>query len=271
MSNIFENAIILSDFDGTFAYGTKTRQTAPQEDNLRAVECFKANGGHFTLSTGRLQTLLPVLMPGYREIVNAPMILANGGLLYDAQSGAELECHKMTREKAESLLAEIEEKFNSPHWYIYDEDGDLIDPPTPASRQRPFRYKMNFLFDDPERAIALRKWVNETHGDGFNAFRSFSGCCEVVDRAASKERLVRRVKELVAAKTGKKAENFRIYAAGDYENDIAILKSADMSFCPLNAVDEVKEIADRVLCHCTKGIIYPMLDYIEKNERMMKS
>ena len=267
-NTIFENAIILSDFDGTFAYKAPDRDVAPQEDNLSAVEYFKTLGGHFTLSTGRLPALLPKIMPYYREVVNAPMIMGNGSLLFDPETGEIMEKHTIPRERAEELLDDVLTRFTPRKWYFYGSHGGMCNPPTDGDRELPYRFKMNFLFGSPQDAVAFRDYVRERHGARFNAFRSIPTCCEIVDRSALKSALVSRVKEILSRSEGKKASDYRVYVAGDFENDLNIIECADVSFCPSDALDEVKEAADHVLCSCSEGILFPMLEYIEENERM---
>lgn len=264
---IFERAIILSDFDGTFAFSRLGETPSPQEDNLRAVEYFKQLGGHFALSTGRLPALLPKIMPFYREVANAPMIMGNGSLLFDPENGSAIEKHPIPREKAEMLLDDVLQRFHPKKWYFYGAQGQECFPPTAEHRAEPYRFKMNFIFDDETGAVAFRDYVRERYASLFNAFRSFPPCCEVVDAAAAKSYLVGSVKKTVSEKTGIPVSSLRVYVAGDYENDIEIMKACDMSFCPSNALDEVKKVADHTLCHCSEGIVYPMLEYIEENER----
>ncbi len=266
-SRIFERAVILSDFDGTFAFSRLGELPSPQRDNLKAVEYFKSLGGHFSLSTGRLPAVLSRIMPFYRSVVNAPIIMGNGSLLFDPESGSAIESHPASREKCEMLLDDVLDKFHPERWYFYGSRGQECSPPTDEQRAEPFRFKTNFIFKTDEQTIVFRDYVRKNYKSVFNAVRSFPNCCEVVDISAAKNFLVTAAVRAVAEKTGIPPEQSSVYAAGDYENDIGVLKASDMSFCPSNTLDEVKRVADHTLCHCSEGIIYPMLEYIEENER----
>ncbi len=66
----FENMLIVTDLDGTFLSSKDTLV----ERNLRAIEYFKQNGGHFTVASGRVFEHIIGAIPNIRELVNAPVI-----------------------------------------------------------------------------------------------------------------------------------------------------------------------------------------------------
>ena len=75
----FDGVLLATDFDDTYC---PESGVVPQA-NLEAVAYFKAQGGTFTISTGRAhRTFAPRLS---LAPVNAPVILSNGGQLYDFQ------------------------------------------------------------------------------------------------------------------------------------------------------------------------------------------
>ena len=60
-------------------------------------------------------------------------------------------------------------------------------------------------------------------------------------------------------------KDYTIIAVGDYNNDIEMLKAADMAFCPSNAVNEVRNVCDVVLDNsCDEDAIAAVIDYIYK-------
>ncbi|MBO7377062.1 MAG: HAD hydrolase family protein, partial [Clostridia bacterium] len=54
-----------------------------------------------------------------------------------------------------------------------------------------------------------------------------------------------------------------VIAAGDYENDLPMLRAADVGVCPANATEEVKREADFCLCTNTEGLIGDIVEQIE--------
>ncbi len=60
-------------------------------------------------------------------------------------------------------------------------------------------------------------------------------------------------------------------AIGDDLNDYRLLKSAGLSFCPADAVDEIKECVDRVLLKKGgQGAVREMIEYLLKKEGLYR-
>ncbi len=78
----FSDILLTVDFDRTL---TAPDSSIPEE-NLRAIEYFMAEGGAFTLNTGRSLPMVAELMD--RIPVNAPLLLYNGSAAYDWQKQA---------------------------------------------------------------------------------------------------------------------------------------------------------------------------------------
>lgn len=61
-------------------------------------------------------------------------------------------------------------------------------------------------------------------------------------------------------------EDFTFVAAGDYNNDIELLQAADVAYCPSNAAEEVKKVADKVFEQsCEEDFIAAVIDEIFEN------
>ena len=124
----FDGVLICSDFDGTFCPSTGRIPKA----NLEAVEYFTARGGRFTIATGRvLRTFLPRLP---LAPVNAPVILSNGGQLYDTTEGKMLAQHLLPA-RAGSDMAEMSGHFPQVALEVYYEDQVYVWNPNDWSRR----------------------------------------------------------------------------------------------------------------------------------------
>ena len=73
---LFEGVLLASDFDGTLV--PATGQVTPGVK--AALRFFRENGGLFTVCTGRCYLGFHAYSA---EIINAPVLLANGGMAYD--------------------------------------------------------------------------------------------------------------------------------------------------------------------------------------------
>lgn len=72
----FDNILVLTDFDGTFA----NDKGIITDDNIEMISYFIRNGGYFSVSTGRTFQGFHKYNESY---INAPVLLANGALAYD--------------------------------------------------------------------------------------------------------------------------------------------------------------------------------------------
>ena len=118
-------------------------------------------------------------------------------------------------------------------------------------------YKMVFV-GDPDRILQVRRDFEHVFGERFGKTTSSARALEVQLPHSSKAVGINKMRKLtpeLGART--------IIACGDYENDIPMLKAADIAVCPANALDEVKEICDLVLCHCDEGLIGDIVEAIE--------
>ncbi|MBR4770098.1 MAG: HAD hydrolase family protein, partial [Clostridia bacterium] len=97
-------------------------------------------------------------------------------------------------------------------------------------------------------------------GTDFEAARSWPIGLEFINRESNKGGAVRFLKERTGADL--------LVTVGDYENDIPMLKEADIGFAVANAIDEVKAAADRVTkATCAEGAVAEIIGEIEKIRR----
>lgn len=257
MNKPFEHILILSDFDGTFA-GEKGR-IVPQ--NLEAIERFKALGGHFTFSTGRLPSVLAEIFPDFRRVANAPVIMSNGAILYHPSTGDILKEFffdgRIARRAAKDILA----RFPEMDFVCYADDGILQQDVPPDEIPGDNWRKMRFHCDSPERILACRDYIRDTYGSLYNCFRSCHTIVEAVDHTVTKGNMIAYLRRYYAERG---IDNLLVCCIGDFENDIDMLKSADIAFCPSNAIDAVKAVSHHILCHHDKGAIADMIEVIER-------
>jgi HAD superfamily hydrolase (TIGR01484 family) len=253
----FEHILILSDFDGTFA-GTGSR-IVPR--NMEAIARFQELGGHFTFSTGRLPSVLSEIFPDFRRVANAPVIMSNGAILYEPQSGKILKEFFFDGVFARKAVKDILSRFPEMEFVVYPDDGILRRnlPPddVPGDRWR----KMRFYCEDEERVLACRDYIKKTYREYYNCFRSFHTIAEVVGSHVTKGNMIALLRDYFAEQG---LTDLLVCCIGDYENDVDMLKSADVAFCPSNAIEAVKAVSHHVLCHHDNGAIADMITVIER-------
>lgn len=77
---LFDGVLLASDYDGTLVPDTKIVTPGVK----KALQFFEENGGRFTVCTGRCYLGFHSYS---RDIINAPVLLANGGMAYDYETG----------------------------------------------------------------------------------------------------------------------------------------------------------------------------------------
>lgn len=267
----FENIIIVSDMDGTF-FGDKATLV---QRNIGAIEYFKQNGGRFTFSTGRVHYNITYSGDGVEQLCNCPAICANGSCIYDFETkttlketymdtSAVVEAIRFVNARSEATGA----RCSTPYGFITHELVGLIAKDIANFKGGRVEIKpldewsgekiLKLVFrDEAKPLLELRREVADRFGDIFTYASSSPRFFEINAAGCSKADGIRYLRELYS--------QAKIYAVGDYENDLEMLCAADVSACPENAMDYVKEVADIVLCNCNEGAIADLIKTIEEN------
>ncbi len=270
----FSDFLIASDLDGTFLWnGT----ISPR--NLEALERFRAGGGIFTLATGRAHLNLRSAVGEPARLLNAPAICDNGAYLYDFRKKQSLQQDLIRAEDAKDLIAFAKSRFPDVRFSVsavssirseenagcvardmltYDTEAICICPadtwPTDDW------YKFLFL-DETPRLQEVRAALAAHFGDRLLPTCSSSWILEMQYPHITKALGLQKLKKCLDG-----AKKRTVIACGDYENDMEMLKAADVAVAPDNALDEVKSLADHVLCHCKDGLIADVIEAIERGE-----
>ncbi len=269
----YKDTIFVTDMDGTLLSKTKS----VSERNLKLIRKYQAQGGLFGVATGRpihtTTRYLDILKP------DLPLILYNGCIVYDYKS--EIIVHATyLPDCARDILKDIFAKYpgiapeiftfegqyylnlnDAEKWhheilqisYIKKNSGDDVTEPW-----------CKLLFADSEETInELCKYVKKFEGMGVRFVRSCPYFLEVLPEDVSKGSALEnmcKVDSLASIVKGRK-----VISAGDYENDIEMLKASDISFCPANSQSEVKRASDYVLkSSCDEDAIAEALEALLK-------
>lgn len=244
----FDKILLLSDIDGTL---TDREQKLPQS-NLEAIQYFKANGGTFTIATGRLHDYFRER--GFDKLINAPCVLLNGAGIYDFKTNSYLKLcsfnddYKKTVEYAMSIGGYRFIHYLYKNGGIDSRDIDYI-PDNPC--------KFVAVFDDEKAAVNMCNALQQKYSDRYNIFRSWDTGVEVLPKGADKGSALEYLKQELCG--------IDITAAiGDYENDITLIERADVSFATGNAIDVLKSKADYIVCDHSNGAVKEMIDILDK-------
>lgn len=286
--NRFQNYLIVSDMDGTF-FG---EGATILQNNLDAIEFFKAHGGEFTFATGRDYRVLEHQWPKLCDVVSCPAVLCNGAYLYDFQTKEkhfEIELDKeevlFCIQRIKEVIPEAAFRISCDLGYLCSDQNQIPFPEDRLSFFDPILTVGNLM---DYRSIPWHKLVYSTNGMKNAHLEEFANgagnwipkvkklagefplrstalttsaptLLEFLPKEASKGKALKKLKALFPNRT--------IICVGDYQNDFDMLLSSDLPACPENALPEIKAISKIQLCHHRNGCI---ADLIYKLDSIMK-
>ncbi len=263
----FNDVIFMTDLDGTLL--TDKKEILPCD--MEAIERFRRGGGIFTIATGRgcsmAKKIANIICP------DVPAVVFNGAAVYDFKANdflwhCEIDSH--TKEYIHSIMAEFpgigvevlcEKTVYVPFMNDFEQRhldmGGVIPDRRPLD-EIPDSGWLKFLFTaDPDTIDEIEKLTASGDYGGVCWIRSADVFCECLPNGVDKSRGFSELIKILHA------ENRFSVAAGDYKNDTAMIKNANLGVAVGNALDEVKAAADIVVCDNNSGSIAEIIDYIE--------
>ncbi len=262
-----KNTVFISDFDGTLLSSDKWLT----EGNIDAIKKYQSLGGKFSVATGRpIQTIANYINDIHYDL---PMILCNGAMIYDPYE-KKVVWAKYLPDYAKDIVNDIFERFPtiSPEIFTLNGQYFLRMNDVEAWHQSivGFEYTKisnvsdvdepicKLLFADEEEVInELCDYVKKFESDDVRFVRSLNKFLEVLPANVSKATGMQKLIELYAL------EDCKLFSAGDYDNDIEMLKASDISFCPSDSQECVKPNCKVVLDKtCDEDAIASAIDYL---------
>ncbi len=121
-------------------------------------------------------------------------------------------------------------------------------------------YKVVFR-GEPADLVATRAAVEAAFPDRFEYNTSSPRFFELQRKGCNKASGLLYLSSLFADVDG---HRITTVAVGDQENDLPMLRFADISACPSNAMEEVKAVARFQLCHCDEGCIGDLVERLSE-------
>ncbi|MBD9184888.1 MAG: hypothetical protein EGQ26_04475 [Clostridiales bacterium] len=266
---LFSDVLLSVDFDRTL---TAPDSTIP-ERNLEAIRYFMAEGGAFTVNTGRS---LAMSRDFLKQVpLNAPLLVYNGGAAYDTRKEEFVFRHEIPLPQGQTLR-EIIRLCPGRLVELQGVSAHYVFEPNPVwesyCRRGGVRGEVVGMDDDlgPFLKLCVIEGLRDSTVDGlFHATpeelarmdQAEAALRGLFGSAATVLRVAPRTLDIVApgVSKGKAARELQamlgkklLVCIGDERNDLPMLEMADYSFCPADGA-----VADQFpnVCPCADGAV----------------
>lgn len=245
----FSNKLIISDIDGTLINSNNQLTN----ETVEAIKYFMAEGGKFAFATGRNPIGIKALDDAI--VSSAPSICYNGSLLYDFRKNESIKTlfidnsakqvvNRIFNERPEAAIeihkdSKIYElrpnEATKIHFSIVKFEPIFVN----NLDEVPFPWvKIGFWLGEDE-VQNFSEYVKSIMGEKFSYTRVHRNSTELLHKDSDKGFMLDEYRKLY--------DGVEIIACGDNQNDVRMLKNADISFAPKNAADCAKQAAKYTL------------------------
>ena len=276
----FDGLLLVSDFDNTLVYTEEALRLCvdmpPVSDvNRAAVEHFMAEGGIFSIATGRAKPAFETVVDGIP--MNGPTVLFNGAAIYDFRQRRYLVTAFLpdtVREHITQVVTALPEvaaelyhddntihalnanDVTRRHMHVTHSPSIEVD----SIEQVPSPISKALFSTEEEHLDALLAYLKvQPWYDDYEVVPSAVTLVELTAKGANKGGMVQRM----AALLGIQQEN--VICVGDHANDISMLTWAGEGYAPANAIPLVLDTPGvRRLPDCRDDAIAALIDSLDK-------
>ena len=276
----FTGLLLASDYDNTLTYTEEAlrlcRPMPPvSKANQAAIRYFMAEGGIFSVATGRAKPAFEAVADGVP--MNGPTVLFNGAAIYDFSTGKYL-CEAFLPETARAHIAQTIRELPFAAVELYHDNNDIhaLQPNDVTRRHLHVTHSPTVIVDsmeqvpspiskalfstEPSDQAALLDYLRAApwYGD-YEIVASSESLVELTARGANKGGMVRRLAALLHIPQA------NVACVGDHANDISMLTWAGMAFAPANALPEVRALpCVRTLPDCREDAIAALIAVLDE-------
>lgn len=271
---IFSGCLLASDIDGTLL---ADKYINPR--NIEKIEYFMSEGGYFSLATGRSVGAISMVLDQLKRV--SPCIVANGCMIFDYEKDTDLHQEYISKEDykiielvsrlpfevgievhaGKNVFTIIQTKETDAH-QIYEKLETTL-----VSLDEISDYKFNkilFALNNAEDREVLNEYIKQfrLESDFINTVAFVDGkerfYLEQLPHNVSKASTILKLAEML------NVEKDKIFAIGDYYNDLAMIKLANIGALTADSPDDLKEFADYITCSCEDGAVADFIDYLKE-------
>ena len=276
----FDGLLLVSDFDNTLVYTEEALRLCvdmpPVSDvNRAAVEHFMAEGGIFSIATGRAKPAFETVVDGIP--MNGPTVLFNGAAIYDFRQRRYLVTAFLpdtVREHITQVVTALPEvaaelyhddntihalnanDVTRRHMHVTHSPSIEVD----SIEQVPSPISKTLFSTEEEHLDTLLAYLKaQPWYDDYEVVPSAVTLVELTAKGANKGGMVQRM----AALLGIQQEN--VLCVGDHANDISMLTWAGEGYAPANAIPLVLDTPGvHRLPDCRDDAIAALIDSLDK-------
>lgn len=265
----FDGVLLVSDYDDTL-YNHKLEVS---EENRAAIESFIAQGGTFTVATGRAKATFQPQIARERLTLNAPVVLSNGSAIYDFSADKLLYQSYLPMEAAEHMT-QVCQAFPDLAFESYHEGDVYVHNPNLVTMKHLERVKVPYtlcqtidemplpwtkLILEHDHALLsdVQRMFLERWGDQYEAIFSNRYLLEITAKGNTKGTLVKRVADQLGIAPD------HIYCIGDNQNDLSMLALSAIPFAPANCAPEVRDWGARIVHHCDDSAVAQVIGILD--------
>ncbi|WP_411679275.1 HAD family hydrolase [Clostridium thailandense] len=267
MDRRFKGYLLVSDMDGTLIGSDKLISV----ENIKAINRFAAQGGIFTLATGRMMESVRK----YLDVVdvNIPIILYNGTKIYDYNEGKTIY-ELFLEDKVKNIIRKLKQHDPSLGIEIYyDENVYIFNKCRFTKRFSPERtdvhYKMPnnlwnknwtkiLILGEEDQIDKLENAFVSVFGE-VNLVKSGENYLEILPQNTSKGHALETLCEILNIDIAK------TIAIGDNMNDYEMLKRSGYGFCVANGNKKLFEEVSYKCCSNDEHVIDFVVKWAEEN------
>ena len=266
----FDGVLLVSDYDDTLY----SHRLEVSRGNHNAIDYFIAEGGRFTVATGRAYETFGPQIEREQLHLNAPVILSNGSTIYDFEAD-KLVYQSVLPSPIDEHIAQVMSVFPELGFESYNQGNVYVHNPNLVTQKHlervnvpytlcehisdmPLPWSKLILEQDHPMLADIQSYILEHWGNRYEAIFSNHYLLEVTAKGSTKGALVLMVADLL----GIKPEH--IYCIGDNQNDLPMLKVSAIPFAPDNCAAEVRAWGPRIIGHCNDDAVAQVIRILDE-------
>lgn len=261
--------MLVSDFDDTL-YGSDFHVS---EKDRAAIRSFIAQGGLFTVATGRARKTFSPQVESENIPMNAPTILSNGATVFDYQTNRIVrrtylpdrlkeDMHNVCRHFPElgfeayyqnEIFVYNPNLVTERHMEIVGMDYKVI-----PIEHLPMPITKIILEQDTPILQQVQAYMLEHMGDNYEIIFSNRYLLELTAKGSHKGGSALWVAQLMGISPD------HLYCVGDNQNDLPMLKAAKIGFAPENCNQILKDWGARIVRSCDDGCVSSVIEILDE-------